>query len=237
MAKPQAPPEYVNQSPATAGQLALWAQQVGVPADQVPTAVAIALAESGGKGAAVGGPNSDGSYDLGYWQINNKAHAGLLLQYPSWWEAPSNSRMMASVSGGGRNWRPWTTYTSGKYKEFLPAATAGAEAPADNTVQGETNTVLFGRLADIAEGIGETFVDLVNGVIQIAQGAFKMMVWMANPHNWVRTILVGLGGALLIGALVVLSKPNTTVVQAVTAAPKAAATAPVKAAAQLKKVV
>lgn len=232
MAEPykKPPPEYVNQSPATAGQLALWAKQVGVPDDQVPTAVAIALAESGGKGAAVGGPNSDGSYDLGYWQINNKAHKALFLQYPDWWESAANARMMAAVSGGGRNWKPWTTYSSGRYKEFLPDATAGAENPADNTVQGETNTILFGKALDF-------FGSLTDAIVSIAQAVFKTMVWLANPHNWGRIIVVGVGGALLIGALVVLSKPNTTVMQAVTAAPKAAATAPVKAAAQLKRVV
>jgi len=224
------PPEYANQPPATPGQLALWAQQVGVPQDQIPTAVAIALAESGGKMTAVGGPNSDGSYDLGAWQINNKAHAGLLLQHPDWWASTAQAPMMAAVSGGGRNWKPWTTYTSGKYRQFLDEATQGAEQPGDNSVQGETNTVLFGKAIEV-------FGALTDAVIAIAQAVFKSMVWLADPHNWGRIIVVGVGGALVIGALVVLSKPNTSVVDAVTAAPKAAATAPMKAAAQLKRVV
>lgn len=224
------PAEYESQTPATPSQLALWCQQVGIPQDQIPTAVAIALAESGGKSTAVGGPNSDGSYDLGYWQINNKAHPGLLAQYPSWWEAASNARMMASVSGGGRNWKPWTTYTSNKYKDFLPAATQGAEQPATGSQQGETDTILFGKAI-------EFFGTLTDAIVSVAQAVFKTAVWLADPHNWGRIIVVGVGGALVIGALVVLAKPNTTVVDAVTAAPKAAATAPVKVAAQVKKVV
>lgn len=91
-------------------------------------AVAVAFAESGGNVAAVGGPNFDGSFDYGLWQINGTAHPTYdpvrLLS-----EAAYNARAAWDISGGGTNFGPWTTYNTGAYAGHLAqadAAIAGA---------------------------------------------------------------------------------------------------------------
>ena len=106
-----------------AGRLAVAARTVGVPDDQVVTAVAVGLAESGGRPDAVNDQNWDGSVDRGAWQINS-VHArfdpGRLL------ELGYNAEAMFDVSGGGVNWEPWVAFTSGAWLDHLGAAQAVA---------------------------------------------------------------------------------------------------------------
>lgn len=77
-------------------------------------AAAIALAESGGVTNAI--VRSSREFSVGLWQINTLAHA----QYsPKAMADPMmNAAAAFQISNGGTNWKPWTTYTSGKYKQF-----------------------------------------------------------------------------------------------------------------------
>lgn len=235
-----APAAYKNQSPATPAQIALWAKQAGFPDGEIATAVAVALAESGGKLAAVSPVNSNGSRDYGLWQINSKAHPQLFNQYENWWAAGNNARMAKAVWDGA-GWRAWTTYTSGRYRNFLDEGEEGAGNPTTGATDGDGDgasqttqeAAWFRDTKDALAQVGNAFA-------AIAQAVFKAGVWMANPHNWVRAALVGLGGSLVVGALVLVAKPNTSPVAAVTAAPKAAgkvAVAPVRVAAKTAKAV
>jgi hypothetical protein len=100
----------------SAAAMASLAGQAGFPKSVIPLAVAIALAESGGR-ANASNRNSDGSIDRGLWQINS-IHGGLSTFNPL-----ANARAAYSISGGGRNWNPWTVYRTGAYKKFLGRAT------------------------------------------------------------------------------------------------------------------
>jgi hypothetical protein len=125
---------------------ALWKNAGGDPL-QAETAAAIALAESGGNTNAINNsayPNRPGyhtpvagaqkEYSVGLWQIN-------LLAHPSYTAAQmltalGNVRAAIAISGNGGNWHPWSTYTSGAYRAYLPktvptpAPGPGAPAPA-----------------------------------------------------------------------------------------------------------
>jgi hypothetical protein len=87
-------------------------------------AAAVAIAESGGDPKNRGpqtGTNTDGSVDWGLWQINNKAHPD---KYPNGSEQDmldpnKNCRAAIEISSNGTNWRPWTTYNTNKYRDFL----------------------------------------------------------------------------------------------------------------------
>jgi hypothetical protein len=78
-------------------------------------AAAIAMAESGGVPNAL--TITDRENSVGLWQINLKAHphytrAAMIV--------PDNNAVAAfTISKGGTDWRPWSVYTSGKYKQFL----------------------------------------------------------------------------------------------------------------------
>lgn len=91
------------------------ARRVGLGHDQARIAAAVALAESSGRPTAVG----DRGTSYGLWQIHLPAHPwarGMDLTDPY-----QNAVAMARISGGGTNWKPWTTYRTGAYRKFLDA--------------------------------------------------------------------------------------------------------------------
>jgi hypothetical protein len=99
---------------------ALWLH-AGGPPKVARTMAAIALAESGGRVGAVGGPNTDGSYDYGLWQINSshRYSKARLLHDPGY-----NARAAVSVYHS-QGLTAWSSYTSGRYRPYLAnAATA-----------------------------------------------------------------------------------------------------------------
>lgn len=67
-------------------------------------AAEIAEAESSGEQYATGPAG-----ERGYWQIHPD-HGAL-----STYDAYGNARAAVLISDYGRNWSPWTTYTSGAY--------------------------------------------------------------------------------------------------------------------------
>lgn len=81
----------------------LWVDAGGAPGEAV-MAADIAMAESGGNQYAYSPTN-----DRGYWQINGSW--GPLSTF----DALGNARAAIHISNDGRNWSPWTTYTSGAY--------------------------------------------------------------------------------------------------------------------------
>ncbi len=184
-------------SPAAIAQVA-YAAGVTSRGD-LATAVAIALAESGGNEKARNPRPPDNSYGL--WQINMLGALGParrqqynLARNEDLYNPATNARVMFGISGGGKNWAPWSTYNGLRYKAFLPAATlaaagiAGAEATAD--------------AADAATG----------GVLGAAQEAtgtvIKAGAWMSDRNNWMRVAKVVAGLALATGAaLTIAGKP------------------------------
>lgn len=83
----------------------LWDDAGGNPAHAF-VAAEIAKAESGGRQYAASPTN-----DVGYWQINRTAHPGLATFDPL-----GNAKAAILLSDNGRDWSPWTTYTSGAYR-------------------------------------------------------------------------------------------------------------------------
>lgn len=116
------------------------ALSVGVPPAEVPTAAAIAMAESSGNPRAVGDLNVGGSYGL--WQINRAAHP----QYDEQdlFDPTYNAKAMLAVSNGGSNWGPWSTWWvkpptrtsagvgpgAGVYRKYLRPFAPSSVAPA-----------------------------------------------------------------------------------------------------------
>jgi hypothetical protein len=100
----------------TASQISSYAQSAGFRGQSLQIATAIALAESGGRVAAVN-HDSDGSTDRGLWQINSihsEYNANRLLNDPAY-----NAQAAYQISSGGSNWYPWTTYVNGAYQRYL----------------------------------------------------------------------------------------------------------------------
>lgn len=84
-------------------------------------AMAVALAESGGKPGAVG-HNTNGSSDWGLWQINDHAHPELFTA-SNWADPSANADMAFKVwQQSGGKWSAWSTYNSGKYQMYMGRA-------------------------------------------------------------------------------------------------------------------
>ena len=82
----------------------LWEEAGGSHAEAF-MAAEIAMAESSGRQFATGGVG-----ERGYWQIH-PIHGAL-----STYDPLGNAKAAVVISGNGRNWTPWTTFTSGAYR-------------------------------------------------------------------------------------------------------------------------
>jgi LysM repeat protein len=82
----------------------LWEQAGGSPAEAV-MAASIAMAESSGRQFATGSVG-----ERGYWQINPD-HGSL-----STYDPLGNAKAAVIISDNGRDWDPWTTFTSGAFR-------------------------------------------------------------------------------------------------------------------------
>jgi len=70
---------------------------------------AIMKAESGARPNAIGGPNRNGTYDYGCWQINNTPRA----------LDPLAGAKIALYKYNHSGWYPWTVYKTGAYLRYF----------------------------------------------------------------------------------------------------------------------
>jgi Lysozyme like domain len=110
------------------GNLTQLARQAGFSPDKAPTMAAISMAESTHLPDGTADPNSYNPNDpdggsFGVTQING-VHPGAQSARGN----PARAMQLAyQVSNGGTNFRPWTTYTSGKYKSYLRPGGTGQD--------------------------------------------------------------------------------------------------------------
>jgi hypothetical protein len=91
----------------TPGEIAAVAKQAGFKGVGLAWAVAVSLAESGGRPDAVN-VNKDGSRDRGLWQINDKAHPN--VSDAQAFNPATAAQAAYAISSGGSRWTPWNTY-------------------------------------------------------------------------------------------------------------------------------
>lgn len=172
----------------TAEQIARHAYAAGFRGQGLTTAVAVALAESGGRTTAHNATPPDDSYGL--WQINMLGALGpeRRAQYhlksdDALFDADTNARVANRISGDGHDFTPWSTYTNGAYRDHLTAARKAAQdvtkhhgephagAPGGFRVDG---TVLHGyvtRTRHVADALGGA-AGQVKDVREIAEDSF-----------------------------------------------------------------
>ena len=99
-----------------------YAQTAGFPGQDAQTAVAVALAESSGNPYAIGDLTLGVS--IGLWQINLKAHPEYLAVNLMDPQTNANAAYTIYRNAGG-SFSPWTTFTSGAYRQYLTTSSAG----------------------------------------------------------------------------------------------------------------
>lgn len=169
-----------SQASAAAARVAAAAYGAGFRADALVTAVAVALAESGGRADAIGDKDLPhrGCRSYGYWQINScpdrdrgdpvrrgSSPTDLL-------DESTNAAAAWSISRRGTSWAPWTTYRTGAYRRHLDAARAAAEAvtttggrpPVASLVQPPVPPILITpsapAIGSVADGLAPVFAAL-----------------------------------------------------------------------------
>ncbi|TNC23607.1 transglycosylase SLT domain-containing protein [Amycolatopsis alkalitolerans] len=119
-------------STLSAEQIAQHAYKAGFRGHALTTAVAVAMAESGGNAHAHNGTPPDNSYGL--WQVNMLGSLGParreqfhLDSNKELFNADENAKAAYAISSHGKSFEPWSTYTNGAYKKHLAAAKKAAE--------------------------------------------------------------------------------------------------------------
>jgi hypothetical protein len=112
----------------------LWINAGGSGAT-APIAAAIALAESTGCSTATfNGETPSNSVASGLWQILGVPSG---FEYSQVFDPAENAAMaVAKWKGAGKKFTPWTTFTSGAYKQFMSNATPDANVPSPSTTGG-----------------------------------------------------------------------------------------------------
>jgi len=116
----------------TLAQIYADARQAGFDPASAVIAAAIALAESGGRPDAIGDVSLETATwgpSVGLMQIRTlKAQTGTggTRDITQLSDPMSNLVAAYSISGGGKDWSPWTTYNTGAYRQYLDQAAAAA---------------------------------------------------------------------------------------------------------------
>lgn len=169
-------------------KIAEVAQRAGFTGDDLTTAVAVALAESGGNATAV---NPVGLKDHGLWQING-VHKELLASED--WRDPFANARMAKKVWDGQGWNGWTVYKTGAYRLYLPRARKVTNNGKGVVFTGtEDDPLVPNEIEDPIEAIGSAFD------------------YLTDSSNWARMGLYIAGlGLVLFGLTEIVGGPGTT---------------------------
>lgn len=122
--------------------IAGYARSAGFNGTGLTMAIAVALAESGGDPNAQGqNRNGQGvvtSVDRGLWQINSVYHPEVSDQCA--YNPGCAAGAAFNISQRGLNWRPWSTFINGSYKQYMSRASVAASGTGGNVVSPNQNT-------------------------------------------------------------------------------------------------
>lgn len=171
----------------TAAQIKGYAKDAGFAGDDLDIAVAVALAESGGRTDAYNGKGRDRSYGL--WQINMYGNMGParqrefgLASFDDLKQPDVNAKAAYKIWKSQGWQRGWTTYSSGAYKTHLDAAKAtSGTAPRDgiedkiSDAAGKLNPV-----AGVGEAINSFGSTIFKGVTNVAGVGIAIALLLAG---------------------------------------------------------
>ena len=182
--------------------IATVAAAAGFRGADLQTAVAVALAESGGNPSAHALTSREDS--RGLWQINVRAHPEFTSA--NLYDPATNARAAKAVLAK-QGWRAWSTFTTGRFLLFMP--TAGA---ATRSLPGgiDTGDPLGDKASGVVDSAAGTVMETGQAIQSVGQLAAKAGTWINNPRNWIRVLYVIVGSALVVSALVVVALPVAT---------------------------
>jgi hypothetical protein len=175
--------------------------QAGFSPAAATTMTAIAGPESGYNDQDVGDvslENSTWGPSYGLFQIRTqKAATGTGGVRDQTWLAASDlnqAKAAYSISSGGTNFSPWSTYNDGKYQSFLSGAAAAAKSVGSN-------------IAGIVSGLGNPAGVVANAATSTLDAVITPLL-DGGKQLGLTAGFAALGGMLIIGGLVVFVYPT-----------------------------
>jgi hypothetical protein len=176
--------------------------------------VAIGLAESSGVETATNS-NSNDTQDTGYWQINDiwRGQAGFSADkatFRTQMKNGANNARMAKHVKATQGLDAWTVYRTGAYRSHMGEAGTlyASDAGVGDTIDfatGDPSGFMDAVLPD--NPITDVAGALVNFTETLVDIANRIGEWITDPANWIRIAQVAAGGALVIGAGLIIAKP------------------------------
>lgn len=206
----------------TPRQVAQVAARAGFRGEALVKAVAVALAESGGR-PRVTNTNHDkwNSVDRGLWQINSHWHPE--VSAAAAFDPNKAAQAAYRISNAGRDWHQWSTWNNGTARAQLGRAriaaagigsaktTTGVQTAATTTAQAEA--AAFGGGLPTLPHVPIDPLGLVDGIkkpldawLTMVGLAIKTGAWISDPHNWMRIAMVSGGTTGLLLGLGMLAK-------------------------------
>lgn len=182
-------------------QVAGYAKGAGFTGDQIAIITAIAFAESGGRPNAHNPVPPDDSYGL--LQVNMIGTMGParrktfgLKSNSDLYDPATNFRVGYALSSGGKNFRAWSTFTSGAYLGNLARARKAAGNP------------------DTSGGAAGTGVIPASSIIPGMDSISSFFDFITDPITWMRLGMIVAGGVLVMMALSMMAGQAANVKQA-----------------------
>jgi hypothetical protein len=129
-------------------------RQAGVPEQDIPTMVAIAIAESAGNTDAQGDKtlaNNKWGNSVGLFQIRSlrdpSKYSGVdRLRDAAKLEDPVyNAKAAWAISKEGTDYSPWTTFTEGTYQKYMDGSSTPSRSKGPKVFKGRGKVVEIGR--------------------------------------------------------------------------------------------
>lgn len=188
-------------------QIYALARNAGLDLSPALIATAVALAESGGRTDAMGDlglQNATWGPSVGLWQIRSlksQSGTGQPRDATKLTDPVFNAKSMASISGTGSNFGPWSTFNNGSYKNHISAVIASLKANPGAADPSSIGTWLQNAAVGVVGGATD------------AAGSVAGAVSKLNPFaNWQTDVLdIGLkiGGVIACGALLIVGAKQT----------------------------
>lgn len=182
--------------------IAYWAQRAGWTGHDAAVAVAVALAESGGRAGAMH-TNANGSHDYGMWQINYESHKDLMDKPGmeiAWADPLVNAQTAHTVwQQSGGSFKPWSSFNSGKYSMFLNRGLAADSHSNSKQADDYRNKIGDDMLNHTRrqfplEQVAEPVLAPLNAIVELVKKIFDPKTWIS-----IGIILVGAVMLMLVG--------------------------------------
>lgn len=182
----------------TPGQLYVLAQKAGWNRAQAVIAMAIAMAESGGKKNAINKKNTNGTEDYGLWQVNS-VHGydkNRLLN-----DGEYNAAAAYAIYKK-QGWAAWSVFKSGAYKSNLDVLDESAKRAAEREYgTGKISDTILNTSSDVTNAVSDA-TDAVTGQFD-SVGDF--LNTLGKKSTWMSVGQVAIGGVLVTVAVLIFA--------------------------------